>query len=1111
MQSGICFFNLNLNIMNNKNNSFLSLLFCFIVSISWGQNKNDWTVLSENSRVKINNISFDKEKMPTKFKLYSMGMESIKDKLKNTPIRGAFFGTSPNVINVPNADGSFEEYRVLDTQILHPDLAKKLPNIKSYVGTSVLHPGKYIRFSLSQAGFHGQVFEAGKSTYFIDPYTSDKSVYIAYKRDDLVNNSSDVFSCETNNAMSESAKNAQTGKAANDTDDSKIRLYELAMSCTGEYGALFIGDATTDEDKKANIMAQMVITMTRVNGVYERELGITFQFVPNNYDIMYYNPDTDPWSGEYNDMTQLTIDATIGDANYDIGHNFNTDGGGNAGCIGCVCNSGNKGSGMTGRSNPTGDSFDIDYVAHEIGHQMGGYHTHNGTTTCLKSGNNTEVEPGSGSSIMGYAGICTGQDVQDNSDDYFNYVNIRDISANIQGGVSSSCFDEIIVTNLAPSANAGADYSIPVGTAFSLSGTGSDPDAGDVLTYTWEQNDSEDMQTPLQPSPVAVAGPMFRSRAGTTEQNRYFPQLTDILANDLSPTWEVIPQIGRDFEFALTVRDNVAVGGQTASDLMTLTATDAAGPFTVSSQNGNTTWIQGDEQTITWNVASTNLAPVNCLKVNILFSAIGDFTDTVILAENADNNGTKNIIAPSSLTDSGRLMIKAADNVFLDVNNATIIIEEVTTPTFFLTAQKFSKTQCANVNTVAFQFEYTPSSLFKETVTFTSTGQPAGSTVVFTPATASDSKEMITMTIEGFSDSDSQDYSITMKGTSLTVTEGKTQVVVLTIKGTDYIEPVLSSPADGSVKQSTYPAYTWSADSNGDAESFDVEISSDPDFTIIFETAVVSGKEYGQIKQLDESTVYYWRVKPKSGCGSGDFSRVSSFTTGANTCSTVENASLTLIGTIVSTTSTINITDDIPITDINVSMKITHPYMGDITVELTSPSGTIVTLISGVCNDNSDLDATFDDMGSVINCSATSPAISGIVKPTQLFSAFNGESSMGTWTLTLTDGFPTDDGFLTSWGIEYCGVDGKSLATENFDSSLIQVYPNPAKNRITVKFEDTQALDVVVFDLLGRKVLSTSLEYSGKTIDVSSLSSGTYIMQLIDDENRTFNKKIIIE
>jgi subtilisin-like proprotein convertase family protein len=456
-------------------------------------------------------------------------------------------------------------------------------------------------------------------------------------------------------------------------------------------------------------------------------------------------------------------------------------------------------------------------------------------------------------------------------------------------------------------------------------------------------------------------------------------------------------------------------------------------------------------------------------------------------------------------------MIKAANNIFLDVNDATIIIEEVTTPTFFLAAQKFSKTECANVNKSTFQFEYTPSSLFTETVTFTATGEPEGSTVVFTPSEVSDSKEMITMTIEGFSDADTKDYSITVNGTSLT--QNKTQIVVLTLKGTDFSLPVLKSPINESDKQSTYPLYTWSEGTNGVAESFDVEIGTDINFSEIIETAEVSKGVYSQNKGLRENTQYFWRVKPKNECGNGDFSSVSSFTTGPVVCSGIENNNLSLIVSELTVTSRINIAADIPISDINVSMEITHPFIKDLIVVLTSPSGTAVTLMSSECADGDpDVDAIFDDLGvEGMNCSSTSPAISGTVKPVDPLSAFNGESSMGSWSLSITDTGLGDDGVLTSWGIEYCGVEKLSLANEKFDNSLIQVYPNPAKNRITVKFEKTATLDVVLFDLLGRQVLSTSLEYSGKTIDVSALSPGTYIMQLTDDENRRTSKKIIVE
>ncbi|HIA06134.1 MAG TPA: propanediol utilization protein, partial [Flavobacteriales bacterium] len=223
-------------------------------------------------------------------------------------------------------------------------------------------------------------------------------------------------------------KSISGGIKSQSANDQIFRTFRLALSCTAEYGNFFANTGT----ELADIQAAMAVTMNRVNGVYEIDLSVTMQLVSNNDLIIYWgSTNSDPWTNEWNNTTQTEIDNKIGNSNYDIGHNFNTTGGGNAGCISCVCTSGQKGSGYTGGSNPVGDPFDIDYVAHEMGHQFGGYHTMN---TCSRSGSGqTEVEPASGSSIMGYAGIC-GTNVQNNSDAHFNYVNIRDMTANIQTG-----------------------------------------------------------------------------------------------------------------------------------------------------------------------------------------------------------------------------------------------------------------------------------------------------------------------------------------------------------------------------------------------------------------------------------------------------------------------------------------------------------------------------------------------------------------------------------------------------------------------------------------------------------------------------------------------------
>jgi hypothetical protein len=304
-----------------------------------------------------------------------------------------------------------------------------------------------------------------------------------------------------------------------------------------------------------------------------------------------------------------------------------------------------------------------------MGHQFGGYHTMN---SCRRSGDgSTEVEPGSGSSIMGYAGICP-PNVQNNSDDYFAYVNIRDILANIQNGVSASCAQIVELPNNPPTANAGPDYTIPKSTPFVLRGEGSDPD-GDTLTYSWEQNDPEEGPLGL-PKSSSAKGPLFRSLKGTTSPDRYMPQITDVIAGNLSPTWEVVPSVGRTMEFSLTVRDNRAGGGQTSDDLMVVTVDESSGPFVVNTPNTNVTWVVGETQVVIWDVAGTNVDPVNSENVNILLSTDGGMSYPITLVSNTLNDGSENIIVPDNISSTSRIKVEAADNIFYDVSDTNFTI-----------------------------------------------------------------------------------------------------------------------------------------------------------------------------------------------------------------------------------------------------------------------------------------------------------------------------------------------------------------------------------------------------------------------------------------------------
>lgn len=646
--------------------SIFLLAFILAFGTVFSQETNFWTK-AQNQQKKII-VNSGKAEISS-FQMFTLEFKELKEALSEVHLRGENSRETKVIVEFPNAEGFMERFKIIEAPVLHPELEVKYPGIKSYAGQGVDNPASVLRFSISeQRGFHGMVLDGNGDDYFIDPMNNEPSSYIVYKKKNYSRSELD-FECLMDGTEFVPEETEHRDKAA---DDKKLRKYRLALSCTAEYGNIFVPATGTHEEKIAAILAQMNITMTRVNGVYETDLAVTMEIIPNNDTIMYYGDvNADPWNGEYNTTTQNVIDNAVGDANYDIGHNFNTSGGGNAGCIGCVCVSGQKGSGMTGSSYPVGDPFDIDYVAHEMGHQFGGWHTMN---TCARSGNGTtEVEPTSGSTIMGYAGICS-YNVQNNSDAYFAYVNIRDITENVQVGTSSSCPEIIDLDNEPPTADAGSDYTIPKSTPFILTGEGSDPD-GDAITFTWEQNDPEEAPSASAPQPTWAVGPLFRSVEGTTEPARYFPPIQYVVAGNLTPAYQVIPSVGRQMEFSLVVKDMVAGGGQTADDIMMITVDDVSGSFEITQPNENTTLYVADGYTVMWDVAGTNGSPVNCSHVNILLSTDGGYTYDEVLAENTENDGEEFIEVPNhDGVETCRIKIEAVDNIFYDISDANFTI-----------------------------------------------------------------------------------------------------------------------------------------------------------------------------------------------------------------------------------------------------------------------------------------------------------------------------------------------------------------------------------------------------------------------------------------------------
>ena len=643
----------------------LSIILCLVSTIIFSQSKH-WKLADiEKSNFSTDALKYRKS-IPTNFKVYELDVQKFKNEILVAKINES------TIIELPTLDG-IKRFSFKEASSLSKGLALKFPVIKSYVAQGIDDPSATARFSFGTDGFHGVIFYTDKPSFYIDPYTKNYNSYISYSRSSLPQRDHD-FSCEVDEQLD--AKEMVVSSRRN-ADDGLLRIFRLALVCSGEYAQFHLNDQgiasdASDADKKAAVLSAMNTSMTRINGVYERDLGVRMEIVDNNDQVIFLDAATDAITdgnaGTMINQVQTICDNTIGTANYDIGHIFSIGGAGLAG-LGVVCVSGNKARGVTGIGTPMGDPYDIDYVSHEMGHQFGANHTQN--NPCNRN-NSTAVEPGSASTIMGYAGICA-PNVQNNSDDHFHSVNITEMWNKIQ--TSASCAVTTSTGNSAPVIVESEDYSIPKSTPFVLRGNASDVNSNNVLSYNWEQTDTEVASMP--PASTSTSGPAFRSNSSISSPNRYMPALPTVIAGSTSSTWEVVPSVAREMNFSLVVRDNATGGGNSARDDMKVTTVDIT-PFTVDGPSTNVEWLVGSNQTINWVVGATDQAPVNTQNVTILLSTDGGVTFPIIVAANTPNDGSEAFVVPNNTTSSARIMIVAVDNIFYNVNSTNFTISEAT-------------------------------------------------------------------------------------------------------------------------------------------------------------------------------------------------------------------------------------------------------------------------------------------------------------------------------------------------------------------------------------------------------------------------------------------------
>ncbi len=627
------------------------------VSLDWEEVPFESTMLMGNPRIHA--------KQGKVFKLSTLGLSAA---LGNVTYREGNLKGTIAAVSFPYEDGTIHSFTAKRNQTMHPLLNEKFPEIVTLDAYATDGSGAFGKWDVTPSGLHAMIFIPGESTLFIDPlFEGNNEYYVVYRKKDF----------KTTKTIDCGVVNADASKPGNPVKTMfgtcELRTYRLALSATAEYTTFHGGTVN-------QAAAAQVVTMNRVNGVYEKDIAITMVIIPNNNSLIYTNASTDPYAngtpGTMINQNQTNTDNVIGSANYDIGHVFGTNSGGLAG-LGVVCAGGQKARGVTGSAAPIGDPFDIDYVAHEMGHQFGGNHTQNNNCNSVAA---ARREPGSASTIMGYAGICA-PNVQNNSDDYFHGYNLGEISAEI---LSNGHQCEVItpLNNTAPTIiSTSGNIVVPISTPFILTGHATDPD-GDVLTYLWEQMDNEASTQP--PVATATGGPNFRSFDPTPDTSRYFPKLSALASNGPF-TWEVLPSVARVMDFRLSVRDNHAVGSCNDFTDVTVTTNASAGPFVVTYPSAaGITWTGGSSQTVTWSVANTDAAPINCANVRILLSLNGGQSYPYVLSSSTANDGSETILCPNVTTNTARVMVLSSAGTFFDIsnNNFTITCSGQDVPTF---------------------------------------------------------------------------------------------------------------------------------------------------------------------------------------------------------------------------------------------------------------------------------------------------------------------------------------------------------------------------------------------------------------------------------------------
>lgn len=445
-----------------------------------------------------------------------------------------------------------------------------------------------------------------------------------------------------------------------------------------------------------------------------------------------------------------------------------------------------------------------------------------------------------------------------------------------------------------------------------------------------------------------------------------------------------------------------------------------------------------------------------------------------------------------------------------DAQDFSIVITGINEGEYRLLSQVNDLKLCDTEDAV-YNFNYEPAEGYNTETTFSLDGLPTGANLDISPESLTGSGN-VTVSITNLSQVEQGIYLMTVRGSSAGLE--KSFSISLEVVSTDAMDnAVLSSPQDNATEVTIYPELVWDAVPN--AEVYTVEVSTADDFSsIAFQEDVATTSI--QLSELNAETQYYWRVKPSNTCVDGIFTE-QTFSTEAIDCLPVLTAgdnpqTITEVPNTVTSSIIVDPIDSVSIKDVNVQLDVTHTYVGDLTITLTSPNGTIVNLTAENCGANQDIDATFNDGGIVLECGTTAPTLSGDIQPVQNLSAFSGEESAGEWILTVDDGANGDGGSLNNFSLEFC-TEQNVLGILDAGLDQFVIFPNPTSDNLTIQFNNAKnSVGITLFDISGRVVLSENVEANGQfnhTMSVANMSSGVYFVSVENDNVRTTRKLVI--